>query len=147
MSAIPEAGRVIGVDWGATRVGVALTDLTQTIATPYAVWHRRRGKRPPLAEFLSLVETEQPVGLVVGLPYDDQGALADSGRAARSLGELFAQRSGLPIEWLDESFTTSETLTRLTQRGVAPRRRRHTVDAMAAAVLLEQWLAQRIPRR
>lgn len=140
---IPPHGRVFGLDWGANRIGVALTDETQIIATPIDVIHRRASKRLPLGRFLTLVEQHHPVGLVVGLPLDDEGYLGPSAVAAREMGDLFAIRSGLPIEWLDESFSTSETVDRLTLRGIAPRTRRSTIDAMAAAILLERWLAAR----
>ncbi len=140
---IPPLGRVLGLDWGANRIGVAITDETQIIATPLDVLQRRAGKRLPLGRFLSLVELHGPVGLVVGLPLDDEGHLGPSAIAAREMGDLFATRSGLPIDWLDESFSTAETLERLTLRGIAPRTRRSTIDAMAAAILLERWVAAR----
>jgi putative Holliday junction resolvase len=142
-SAIPAEGRVLGLDWGSGRIGVAITDATQILASPLAVLPRRAGKRLPLGAFLTLVERESPVGLVVGLPLDDEGHLGASAIAAREMGELFAVRSGLPLEWRDESFTTSETLERLHARGIAPRTRRSEVDAMAAAILLERWIAAR----
>lgn len=141
---IPFSGRILALDWGASRIGVAISDETQLLATPLAVLPRRAGKRLPLGAFLTIVETEHPVGLVVGLPlgdlYDDE---TPSLQAAREMGELFARRSGLPVEWVDESFSTAEVLDRLTARGVAPKSRRDSVDALAAAVVLERWLAAR----
>jgi putative Holliday junction resolvase len=142
-SHIPPSGRVLGLDWGRNRIGVAITDETQLLATPLAVFRRRTGKRLPLGQFLSLVEGAHPVGMVVGLPVDDQGHLGEAAIDAREMGDLFATRSGLPIDWLDESFTTVEAEHRLAERGIAPRMRRHDVDAMAAAVLLERWIAKR----
>jgi putative Holliday junction resolvase len=141
---IPTAGRVLALDWGASRIGVAISDDTQLLASPLAVLPRRAGKRLPLGAFLTIVETEHPVGLVVGLPLGDVHAEeSPSVQAAREMGELFAARSGLPIAWVDESFSTAEVLERLTARGVAPRSRREAVDALAAAVVLERWLDAR----
>lgn len=133
----------MALDWGENRIGLALSDETQLIATPLTILQRRRGKRLPLGPFLQVIEAEHPVGLVVGLPLDDEGHLGVAARAAREMGDLFATRSDLPLEWLDESFSTAETLERLTLRGIAPRTRRHAIDAMAAAILLERWLARR----
>ena len=59
------------------------------------------------------------------------------------MGEQFAARASLPIAWIDESFTTAETLERLTERGIAPRQRKADIDAMAAAIVLERWLDSR----
>lgn len=142
-TSIPTTGRVLGLDWGTNRIGIAVTDPTQLIATPLATLARRRGKRLPLGRFLSLVEHEHPVGLVVGLPLNDESEIGSSAALARDMGELFARRSGLPLEWVDESFTTTESIHRLTERGISPQSRRNRLDAMAAAVLLERWIAQR----
>lgn len=146
-SPLPPTGRILALDWGATRIGVAISDETQLLASPLAVLRRRRGKRLPLGRFLTLCEQEHPVGLLVGLPYDDDGREGAAAVAAREMGTTFAERSGLPVEWLDESFTTAEVIDRLTARGVAPRQRRETVDALAAAVLLERWLDSRYRAR
>ncbi len=140
---IPPAGRVLGIDWGHARIGLAISDATQLIATPLEVLRRRVGKRLPLGRFLDVVEREHPVGLVIGIPFGDDGLPGEAAGAAREMGELFAARSGLPHEWLDESFTTSEAEERLIDRGVAPRRRKFDLDAMAAAVLLERWIERR----
>lgn len=140
---IPPTGRVLALDWGASRIGVAISDETQLLASPLGVLARRAGKRLPLGDFLTICEREHPVGLVVGLPLDDHGAEGPSAAAARQMGEQCAARAALPIAWVDESFTTTEVLDRLTERGIAPRQRKDLVDAMAAAVLLERWLELR----
>lgn len=143
LPAIPTTGRVMGLDWGASRIGIAITDEIQILASPIGILSRRAGKRLPLGQFLSMVEHHRPIGLVVGLPLDDEGHLGPAAVLAREMGDLFAVRSGLPIEWLDESFSTAESAERLRRRGISPRRRRNTIDAMAAAILLERWIAAR----
>jgi putative Holliday junction resolvase len=140
---IPTTGRVLALDWGLARIGLAITDETQLLASPLGTLTRRAGKRLPLGPFLDVVEREHPVGLVVGLPLDDDAAEGESAQAARAMGEQFAARTGLPIAWIDESFTTAEVLERLTDRGIAPRQRKAMIDAMAAAVVLERWLDER----
>jgi putative Holliday junction resolvase len=140
---IPRSGRVLGIDWGANRIGVAISDETQLLATPLAVFTRRTGRRLPLGDFLNLVESEHPVGLVVGLPLDDFGKEGDSAIQARAMGESFGERASLPIAFIDESFSTTESLDRLTSRGLSPTRKRDSIDAMAAAIVLERWIAER----
>ncbi len=142
---IPSVGRVLAVDWGEARIGLAISDETQLIATPLTTLTRRVGKRLPMHEFLTVVESHLPVGLVVGLPFNDDGEEGETAGLARAMGEAFAAKAGLPLAWVDESFSTTETLERLTARGIAPRRRKEMIDAMAAAVVLERWLATRIP--
>ncbi|MES2124514.1 MAG: Holliday junction resolvase RuvX [Gemmatimonadota bacterium] len=140
---IPHHGRVLGLDWGTSRIGLAITDETQLIASPLTTLRQRTGKRPPLGEFLTIVERELPVGLVVGLPLDDEGAEGESARAAHELGELFARRAKLPMDLVDESFSTTTALETITSLGKRPRNAREIVDAMAAAVVLQRWLEMR----
>ncbi|MGH7583202.1 MAG: RuvX/YqgF family protein [Gemmatimonadales bacterium] len=127
---IPASGRVLGVDWGSSRIGLAISDETQLIATPLEVLRYRTGKRLPLGEFLTVIEREHPVGLVVGIPLDDHGREGASARSARAMGTLFAERSRLPVAWIDESFSTAD----VKHRAGPP------VDAHAAAEILRRWL-------
>ena len=140
---IPRAGRVLGLDWGATRIGLAITDELQLLATPLAVLRRRTGRRAPLGGFLTVVERESPVGIVAGLPLDDDGHEGAAATEARRMAEEFAVRAALPLEFTDESFTTTESRERLVARGISPASRGEVIDAMAAAVLLERWIAGR----
>lgn len=138
---IPETGRVLGLDWGTNRIGVAMSDETQLVATPLDVLTRRTGRRIPLGRFLTIVETEHPVGLVVGLPLGDDGMEGEAALAAREMGRSLAARASLPLDWIDESFTTARTLRTITETG--QRISKHELDARAAAELLQQWLDAR----
>ena len=64
----------MGVDWGERRIGLALSDETQTIAQPHTTLSRRTGKRFPMARLLAQLEEHAVVGVVVGLPLDASGA-------------------------------------------------------------------------
>src|SRR6185312_4306876 len=84
-SVLPRSGRLLAVDWGEKRIGLALSDPTQTLAQPLDTLERRAGRRFHMRAFRDLVETHQPVGLVVGLPLDADGKDGESARAARHL--------------------------------------------------------------
>lgn len=141
---IPTTGRVLGLDWGTSRIGVAISDETQLIASPLATLTRRTGRRLPVGQFLTLVERERPVGLVVGIPLGDDGLEGNSGIAARETGRALAERSGLPLDWLDESFTTADALTRAREAGQrTPISNARGIDASAAAEILQRWLDSR----
>jgi putative Holliday junction resolvase len=141
---IPGAGRVLGLDWGTTRIGVAISDETQLIASPLATLTRRAGRRLPVGQFLTLIEREHPVGLVVGVPLGDDGLEGAAGTAAREMGRALAARSGLPLDWVDESFTTADALVHARE---AMRRSSTSgaggIDASAAAEILQRWLDSR----
>ena len=141
--AIPVTGRVLAVDWGELRFGFALSDETQTIATPLATLTRRRGKRFPMPAFLELVTTHRPVGLVVGLPLTPQGAEGPSAVAAREVATLLGGRTYLPVELVDERLTTARALAAIQEQEGSTRGRRDEVDALAATVLLQHFLETR----
>jgi putative Holliday junction resolvase len=143
---IPRTGRLLALDWGEVRIGVAVSDETQLIASPRTTLTRRAGKRFPMPSFLSLVEQEHPVGLIVGLPLTADGNEETAAKSAREMGTLAAARAGLPVEFVDERFSTARALGAIREVGGSTRGRKEDVDALAAAVLLQQYLDMRRTR-
>jgi putative Holliday junction resolvase len=133
----------MAVDWGERRIGLALSDETQLIASPLETLSRRAGKRFPMPRFLDLVATHHPVGIVVGLPLTPEGGEGASTVSARELAGLLATRTGLPIELWDERMSTARALGAIREQGGSTRGRREDVDALAASVLLQHWLEAR----
>jgi putative holliday junction resolvase len=140
---IPTAGRILGVDWGEVRIGLALSDESQVLATPLETLRRRPGKRFPMPRFLELTALHQPVGLLVGLPLSGEGTEAESAAAAREMAETLKRRSGLPMELWDERMSTARALAAIQEQGGTTRGRKADVDALAAAVLLQHFLDAR----
>ena len=140
---IPTPGRVLAIDWGEVRLGLALSDEMQWLATPLATLTRRVGKRFPMPEFLPLVEQHEPVGLVVGLPLTLEGDEGDSAVKARELADQVGRRTGLPVELMDERMTTAVALRDIRAVGGSTRGRKEDVDSLAASVLLQLFLDQR----
>lgn len=143
---LPETGRLLAVDWGEVRIGLALSDETQTLATPLDTLVRRPGKRFPMARFLELVGRHGPVGAVVGLPLTGEGAEEASARSARELARELAARTGLPVELWDERMSTARALAAIREQGGTTRGRKGDLDALAAAVLLQHFLDARRAR-
>ena len=140
---LPDTGRLIAVDWGEIRIGLALSDETQTLATPLETLVRRRGKRFPMARFLELVAAHTPTGVVVGLPLTGEGVEEASAAAAREVAGALAERSGLPVALWDERMSTARALAAIREQGGTTRGRKEEVDALAAAVLLQHFLDAR----
>lgn len=140
---IPATGRILGVDWGEVRIGLALSDESQTLATPLETLQRRAGKRFPIPRFLELAGLHQPVGLVVGLPLSPEGGEEASALAAREMAATLERRSGLPVEFWDERMSTARALGAIREQGGSARGRRADVDALAAAILLQHFLDAR----
>jgi putative Holliday junction resolvase len=139
----PGLGRLLGVDWGERRIGLALSDESQTLAQPLTTLTRRTGKRFPMKDLLDQVARHAVTGVVVGLPLDAAGEEGEPARAARSLAEDIARRSGRPVELMDERFTTARVRQAVHEMGGTTRGRAADVDALAAALLLQHFLDRR----
>jgi len=140
---IPRAGRILAMDWGEIRIGLALSDESQTLATPLETLVRRAGKRLPMPRFLELTSLHQPVGIVVGLPLAPDGTEEESASAAREMAGTVARRTGLPVEFWDERMSTARALDAIWAQGGSTRGRKAEVDALAASILLQHFLEAR----
>lgn len=138
-------GRILAVDFGRRRIGLALSDPTRTIASPLGTLVRREGKRPPWPELKRLIEVHEVNEAVVGLPLDLAGAEGEWAAEVRAFGDELARRTGLPVHWVDERM--SSVIAERAVRGIGLRKNqreaKERVDAAAAAVLLQQFLAVR----
>ena len=139
-----QSGRILAVDWGECRIGLALSDETQVLAQPLTTLTRRAGKRFPMAQLLEQVKKHNVVGIVVGLPLDESGAEGDAAHAARALADDIKRRVGdLEVRMWDERMTTARVLAAIREMGGKTRGRKEDVDAMAAALLLQHYLDAR----
>jgi putative Holliday junction resolvase len=136
-------GRLLGVDWGARRIGLALSDESGILAQPLTTLTRRTGKRFPMTQLLTHIAAHDVQGVVVGLPLDEHGAEGDAARAARALADDIHRRSGLPVELWDERFSTARARAAVREMGGKTAGRAADVDALAAAVLLQHYLDAR----
>ena len=122
--------KVVALDHGTVRTGIAVSDETGTLARPLGVVERV-GTQAGFAELLALLEAERPARLVVGLPLSLDGKEHAQARLARAFAARLAEAVEVPVELFDERFTS-----RLAdQRGGTAAR-----DARAAATLLEDYL-------
>ncbi|HVH67939.1 MAG TPA: Holliday junction resolvase RuvX [Gemmatimonadales bacterium] len=136
-------GRVLGVDWGERRIGVALSDESQLLAQPLVTLTRRPGKRFPMGRLLSLLERHAVTGVVVGLPLDPEGTESEAAGAARALAAEIGRRWGKPVELWDERLTTARALQAVRAMGGSTRGRKEDVDALAATLMLQHYLDAR----
>jgi putative Holliday junction resolvase len=129
--------RAVGIDLGSTRIGVAVSDPTGTLASPYEVVPRDSRSH---ARICGIVEEVGGEVVVVGLPLSLDGS---RGPAARSVEDEVAELRDLlpvPVELYDERFTTVSADRSMKERSMKAPARRKVVDQVAAAVLLQSWL-------
>ena len=135
--------RALGLDLGAKRIGVAVSDLTGTIASPLTVVVRGRSRRHDHERIAAIARDEEAECVVVGMPLSLSGQDGPAARAARKEVALLATVVGVPVETYDERFTTVTAERALAESGVRGAARREVVDKVAAAVILQSWLDAR----
>ncbi|MEK7476909.1 MAG: Holliday junction resolvase RuvX [Candidatus Coatesbacteria bacterium] len=133
--------RVLAIDFGTRRIGVAVSDETATLARPLAVLPAV--PRDRLLRELARLVTEHAAGeVVVGRPRGSRGPGTLEAAAEAFAGEL-REACGVPVHLRDESMTTAVAQEKLLEAGARRRKRRASLDAAAAAVLLQAWLDDR----
>jgi putative Holliday junction resolvase len=132
--------RFLAVDYGRKRIGLAIADPLGMIASPAGFITRREGKRPPITKILARAQELEARGFVVGLPLDGEGNETAWTAEVRSLGAEIAKRTGMPVRFLDERFTTAVALRTMKELGESTRGRKGDVDSLAATVLLQNAL-------
>lgn len=135
--------RALGLDLGSKRIGVAVSDLTGTIASPLTVIQRGRSRRYDHDRIAALVREEEAECVVVGMPHSLSGGDGPAAKAARAEATALASVVGVPVETYDERFTTVTANRALAESGVRGQARRQVVDKVAAAVILQSWLDAR----
>ena len=133
-------GRVLGVDLGAKRVGVAVSDASRRVATPIEVVHRTGDLARDHLAIRALVDEWEVSAVVVGVPYSLDGSVGPAARAI--LAEIEALRATLsvPVETYDERLSTVTAERSLMRQNLRADERRRVVDMVAASVLLQGWL-------
>lgn len=136
------SGRVLGIDPGTVRIGLALSDPTGVIAQPLSVL-TRRSPAEDMAALRKLIAEHEVERVVVGLPRMMDGRLDAAAAAAKQFGGELARVTSLPVEYWDERLTTVAAERYLVAQGKRRRRQRADVDRMAAALLLQSYLDYR----
>ena len=137
--------RILAIDPGKKRIGVAISDPTSTIASPLTVLQHT--SRPLDAAAIANLANEHQVELiVVGKSLDDQGLPIPASRRAERLVEAIQQQCDIPVITWDESFSTQAARQARIEMGVSRRKRKGHLDDLAATVILQSYLDARSGR-
>lgn len=132
--------RILGVDFGLRRVGLAICDSTHILATPLPVY-RTKAMRDTIDYVAGLCNVHDVGEVVVGLPLNLDGTESVQSGRVRAFGKNLARVTGLNVEFVDERLTTVEANERLCEAGIRfADERRELVDGMAAAIILQTYL-------
>jgi putative Holliday junction resolvase len=132
--------RVVGIDLGQRRIGIAVSDGAGVVAVPHGTVERSGDPDRDRAALAAVVHELGAEAVVVGLPLSLDGSAGPAARAAEAEATVLAEELGVPVELVDERLTTVSAHRALATAGVGSRSRRGLVDQVAAAVLLQSWL-------
>ena len=138
-SQMPTRGRLLGVDFGTVRHGLAVSDADRIIASPFDTYQRKDAKQDA-AYFTKLVKAESLVGLVVGLPLHTGGEEGIKAKEARAFGQWLSEATGLPVTMWDERCTTAAAEDALWDAGLSHKKRKERRDRVAAQIILQGYL-------
>jgi putative Holliday junction resolvase len=131
--------RLLGVDYGAVRIGLAVSDPDRKLASPLATY-RARNPAEDAAYFRAVASEEEIGGLVVGLPVHTDGREGRKAAEARRFGDWLAKTTGLSVTYWDERFTTVEAESAMWDAGLTHKKRKGRRDRVAATLLLQAYL-------
>lgn len=134
--------RALGLDIGATRVGVAVSDPAGIMASPVTVLDARR-LAGDVRDLARLVEDYEAEVLVIGLPLTMGGSEGPQADDVRAEAERLAAAVGLPVEYQDERLSSAEARRAMHEAGMSDRQQRGSLDKVAAAIVLQGWLDAR----
>lgn len=143
MSRPPSPGRVLGIDLGQRRIGLAISDPDRTVASPDRVVTRAGDLARDRRAIADVAAEWEATLIVVGLPLSLDGTDGPAATAARAEATAIGEVTGLPVETYDERFTTVTAQRSLAEQNVRGKDRRKVIDMVAAAVLLQAWLDRR----
>jgi len=139
VSRAPQSGRILALDLGMKRIGVAVSDELQFTVRPVRVIPRASWKKV-LKQIVSLLAEFDAVALVLGLPYNTDGSESDMSSEARRLAKNFSLSLDVPVFLQDERVTTYEARGRLWKLGLNEKQMRERLDSEAATIILSDFL-------
>jgi putative Holliday junction resolvase len=133
---LPPGARLLGLDVGTKTIGLALSDVTCAIATPYETLKRTKFTNDAKA-IREVVENNQVGGLVIGLPINLDGSEGPRAQSTRAFARNLAQHVDVPMAFWDERLSTAAVERHLIEADASRKRRAEVIDRMAAAYILQ----------
>jgi len=135
--------RILGIDYGRRRIGLALSDEGETLASPLQTHIRGRSKTRDIASLVSLIKKGQVMAIVVGLPLNMDGSRGEMAQEAAAFAAHIGQASGVPVELFDERLTSQEAERVLLEADLSRQKRKTLRDSLAAVLILQGYLDRR----
>ena len=134
--------KAMGIDFGLARIGIALSDDTKFLATPY-ITYKRKGDEQDILYFTNLIKEKQVDEIVCGLPYNMQGEEQEIAQHTRNFMQKLSNSTGMEIIFVDERLSSSMAEEMLSVTEKDWKKRKEKLDAVAASIILQDYLDER----
>ena len=131
--------RIMCLDYGDVRIGIAFSDLLQIVASAYDTYVRK-DLETDLEYFANLAKSQQVEKVILGLPYNMDGTSGERNNLTKEFGNLLQQKLNLPVEYVDERLSSVEAEDVLREAHVPPQKRKGLIDKIAASIILQSYL-------
>lgn len=131
--------RILALDHGEKRIGVALSDPTATLASPLQVI-KHTSRLMDAAQVANLAHDNEVGLIVIGQSFDEEGNPNLAGRRAANFAEILKEQTNIPIEMFDESFSTKDSRSTVIELGISRKKRAGHHDALAAVMILRSYI-------
>ncbi len=135
-------GRILGIDYGSKRIGLAITDPNRSIASPFMTL-AISNLDELIAELARIIDAESVTEIVVGLPIGLKGGYTKQTEKTEQFADIILDKIGLPVSYFDERLTSVQAERLLQTEGKKPSREKGLVDETAAAIMLQAFLDSR----
>lgn len=134
--------RIMGVDYGDKRIGIALSDLLCIISSPYEVY-QNKGEEDALKHLGQIIKDNDVTEVAFGLPLNMDGSEGERAKLHRQFGERLEKYSGVKVFYVDERLTSAEAEDILISSGVRREKRKELIDKIAAQIILQNLIDKR----
>lgn len=132
-------GRILGIDYGEARCGLAVSDPSQIVATPLAAWVAKAGV-PLLTHLQKLVAEEEIEEILLGLPRNMDGSMGEMAEVVLKLKEELAQSLGVPVSLWDERLSTVSAKRFVKENKMRTKKNKTALDTISAVLILQNYL-------
>ena len=133
-------GRILGIDYGKKRLGLAFSDPTKTIASPFKMLFSNKNHVETVNCILEEVESYEIEKIVLGLPIHLSNLESELSQLARQFGKILEEKSQIPVVYWDERLTSKQVERILVEGAVARKKRKQYIDMMSATLILQSYL-------
>jgi putative Holliday junction resolvase len=138
--------RIVGIDYGQARIGVALSDPSQIIASPLTTIQNKKKLEEVVKEFLSVLKDYSIEEIVIGMPFQLDGKIGTSAQEVLRFVEALKEQTTLPIKTWDERLTTQQTERVMKAGNVSRKKRMKVIDSACATLILQNYLDEKSMR-